>query len=352
MAICGRCGQRESAGDDCPYCTEYASATAPVGAYSGSAARATQDATAKHGSRRLGRYGPSDYDGHSQYGQAEPEFAALPPCERPFAAERTVWPAAPRLVPTPVDLGPLDDDLAISEHTERDPQLVDGGQPVADLQRRTAVEAPEDALDRALERLELASLTGHGRWIALTTAILVVLIAAAGAVTLVVQHGRASPSAGRGQPSAAASRPVSAPASGVPAGENHLIVAPAAASAPNEAAVVAFLDRYFDAVNDHDFAVYKRLFILALRPRLSPASFSAGFGTTTDSSEQLHSISVIGAAEVDASVTFIDRQTDAASPAASTCTASTVELYLGWRHTRYLLIAAPMRYQASDSGCS
>jgi hypothetical protein len=352
MAICGRCGQTESAGEDCLHCGEYASATSAVGAYSGSTSRASHGAAARYGSRRLDHYVPGDYDRRFQHGQAEPQFAALPPCERPFAAERTVWPAAPRLVPTPTDLGVPDDDLAIGEHEEHDPERVDVAQPAVDQQRRTALGETEDIADGAADRLELAAVSGHGRWIALTAAILVVLIAAAGSVTLVVQRGRLSLSVGSGRPSVTATRPASAPGSGAPAGQNGLIVVSAVASAPNEAAVVAFLDRYFDAVNSHDFTVYKRLFILALRPRLSPASFSAGFGTTTDSGEQLHSISVIGGGEVDAAVTFIGRQATAGRPTDPTCTAWSVELYLSWRGTRYLLVAAPLWYQASDSGCS
>lgn len=352
MAICGRCGQTESAGEDCPYCSEYASATSPVGAYSGSASRASDGAAAGYGSRRLDDHLPGDDEGRFQYGHVVPEFAALPPCERPFAAERSVWPAAPGPAPAPADLGPPDDDLAIGEHEERDPEQVDLEQLAEEQQPQTALRQPDDVADGAADRLQLAELNGHGRWIALTAAILVVLIATAGAVTLAGQHGRASQSARSHRPTVTARRSVSAPASVAPAGQTRLVVDPAAAAAPTKPAVVAFLDHYFDAVNNHDFAGYKRLFIRALRPGLSPASLSAGLGTTADSGEQLHSISVIGGAEVDASVTFNSLQPTVGRRRSSTCTAWSGELYLGRRGTRYLLVAAPLWHQASASSCS
>lgn len=353
MAICGRCGQTESAGEDCPYCSEYAAAMSPVGANSGSALRVSYGAATGHSARRLDHYVPDRDDSRFGYGQAAPEFPALPPCERPFAAGRTVWAAAPQLaLGTAADLPAPADDIAMGEHEERDPGRVDSEQVAAQQQRRAALGEPVDVADDAADRLQFAQLSGHGRWIALTAAILVVLVAAAGAVTLVVQHGRVSASAGNDRSSVTARRSVSAPPSTAPAGQYQLVVDPAAAAAPHEPTVAVFLDRYFVAVNNHDFADYKRLFVRALRPGLSPASFSAGLGTSTDSSEQLHGIKLIGGSGVEASVTFISRQPTFGGRRSLMCTAWRGTVSLGWRGTRYLLVAAPTWYQAPAGTCS
>jgi hypothetical protein len=330
MAICGRCGrQTESAGEDCPYCGEYATAASPVGAYSGSASLASHGAAGGYGAWRPDNYVAAGGDGRLQFSRVKHEFAALPPCERPFAAERTLWPAALELAATSVDLNAADDDLAIGEQPE-----------------------PEGAADGSADQLQLPDRISHGRWIALTAAILVVLLAAAGAVTLVVDHGRMSQSAPTERPGVTAGPSASPPASVTPAGQNQLIVDPAAATAPDEAAIVASVNRYFDAINNHSYLIYKRLFILALRGGISSVSFSAEFGTTADSDEQLHSISVIGGGKVEAFVTFMSQQLTAGNPGGATCTAWSIELYLSRRGGRYQLNAQPLWYQAAVRSCS
>jgi hypothetical protein len=269
--------------------------TSPVGAHSALASRAS--------------------------GHIEPEFAGLPHFYRPFAAERTVWPDA---------------DLA-------------------DSQPEQALPAPEDAVadagDQSSPPVQPATFPRSGRWIALTAANAVLIIAGAVAVTLVVKHDQASKSARIERPSVTAGPSSPAPASLAPSGQSQLSVDPAAATAPDETAIVASLTRYFHAINNHDYLAYKRQFILALRGALSPASFSAGFGTVTDSAEQLHSISVIGGSKVDAFVTFISRQPTAGNPASPTCTAWSTEFYFRKRGARYLLLALPQWYQVSTNSC-
>jgi hypothetical protein len=329
MAICGRCDrQTESAEDDCPYCGEYATAASPVGAFSGSASRASHGAGGGYGARRPDHYVAGGGGGRLQFSRVQPEFAALPPCERPFAAERTVWPAALELAETSVDLHAADDDLAIGEPPD-----------------------PEDAPDGSADQLQFPDLISHGRWIALTAAFLVVLLAAAGAVTLVVDHGRMSRGAPAERPGVTARPSASPHASVAPAGQNQLIVDPAAATAPDEAAIVASLNRYFDAINNHSYLTYKRTFILALRGAISSASFSTEFGTTTDSDEHLRSISVIGGGKVDALVTFLSQQLTASNPRGATCTAWSIEFYLSKRGGRYLQVVQPLWHQAADRSC-
>jgi hypothetical protein len=323
MAICGRCGgQTESAGEDCPRCREYVPATSRVFAYSGAASRATYGAAGGYGSIWSDRYAPGDHHGELQIEQVERALAGLPACERPFATEGTVWPGAAELVPTPTEPGAADDDAGV------------------------------DAADGRADLLPAPSLPPSGRWIALTAAILVLLAAVAGAATLVVQHGRASQRGRDNRPGVTARPLASVPPGIAPAGENQLTIEPGAAAAPNEVAVVAFLNRYFDAVSQHEFGVYKRLFILRLRRGLTPASVSAGLGTTTDSGVQLRSISRAGSGEVAASVTYVSRQTAGGRPTDSTCTTWSIQFSLGWRGGRYLLVSPPLWYPASASSCS
>jgi hypothetical protein len=180
----------------------------------------------------------------------------------------------------------------------------------------------------------------------------VLVVSVAGAVTLVVRHDKPSLSARITKPNVTANPSSSTPASLAPTSQNLLVVDQAAATAPGGAAIAATLNRYFGAINNRDYLVYKRTFIIALRAGISPASFSVGVGATTDSSEQLRSISVIGAGQADAIVTFVSRQATAASAGSTSCTAWSMEFYLGQRASRYLLVAPPQRQKASSISCS
>jgi hypothetical protein len=342
MAICGRCGrQSESAGDVCPSCSEYAPATSSAGTYSGLASRGSYPAASDYGAPRLVIYSAADPDRRLRPGQVEPEFPALPHFERPFAAARTVWPAGPQPAPSPARVGAAVPDLAVIP-----PEQPDLGH------RRRALRRPAEAAggagDLSQPLAELEAVPPNGRWIAIITATAALFIAAVVALALVGEY-RAAHSPGIDKPRAAARASVSAPASVAPTGQNQLSVDPAAARAPHEAAIVASLNRYFHAINHHDYGVYRRMFVPALRRGLSAASFSAGFGTTTESAEQLRSISVIGAGEVDAFVMFTSRQPTAGRP---TCTAWSMELHLLRRGNRYLIAAPPLGYQASYQSCS
>ena len=181
----------------------------------------------------------------------------------------------------------------------------------------------------------------------------VLIIAAAVAYLLVGHRGTAarSPQAGSRSAAVTPSGPAatSAPASAV---SGLVTVAPGAADAPHAAAVVAFLNRYFRAINSHSYSAYQRLFSPSLRSGLSAAAFSSGYGTTRDSAATLHSISVTTAGELDAMVTFTSHQQAADSPTNSTCTAWTISLYLSRSRGRYVLQTPPAGYQPSFRSCS
>ncbi len=190
----------------------------------------------------------------------------------------------------------------------------------------------------------------NGRWIAMA-ATLTVLIIAAAVVLLVGHRGTAGHTPQAGKDSKAA-RPSSSAAKSAPTVSGLVTIAPGAATAPHEAAVVAFLNRYFHAINRHDYGAYERLFGPALRGGLSVTKFSAGYGTTRDSAETLRSIRVIGAGQIDALVTFISHQQATDSPTNTTCTGWRISLYLIRQGGRYVLGTPPEGYQPSYHSCS
>jgi hypothetical protein len=197
-----------------------------------------------------------------------------------------------------------------------------------------------------------ASRRSEGHWI-VAAATLIVLIIATGTVLLLLL-GRSGPaSAPRARPAARPTTPAASPAV-PPASGPPISVAASAASSPNEAAVLSFLTSYFTAINDHDFTAYQQLFSQPLRADLSAPSFSAGYGTTTDSAITLGGIGAIGSGELVAQVTFVSHQQAAASPTNSACTAWSVSLYLIEQGGggSYLLQQPPTGYQASYSACS
>ena len=84
--------------------------------------------------------------------------------------------------------------------------------------------------------------------------------------------------------------------------------------------MVTFLNRYFDAINAHDFAAYRRLFTPSLRGGLSAPAFQSGYGTTRDSAVTLRGVRATAAGEIQALVTFTSHQQASQSPTHSACT--------------------------------
>jgi hypothetical protein len=197
-----------------------------------------------------------------------------------------------------------------------------------------------------------------GRWIALTAA-MAVLVMAAAAAALALANGRA----GGGSPQAGARASQSGPAVGpsptVPrqtqatalAAGRRVAVAAGAAASPHARPVVAFLTRYFAAINGHDYRAYLRLYSPAIRGSLTPAAFSAGYGTTRDSLATLRHVGVTGPGHLDAVVTFTSHQQPGQSASQSACTRWRISLYLIREGNRYLLQTPPSGYLASFRAC-
>ncbi|MGO8959732.1 MAG: hypothetical protein ACLQFR_20540 [Streptosporangiaceae bacterium] len=199
-----------------------------------------------------------------------------------------------------------------------------------------------------------------GRWIALTAAATVLVVAAAVAATLALAHSgkrngnraagtRASAAARAskqpGHPTTPGTTPVTALAGG------RIAVAVAAARSPQARPVVSFLARYFAAINSHDYGAYRRLFSAEVRGGLSRATFIAGYGTTRDSLATLRDIGVIGPGQLAAVITFTSHQQPGQSQSQSSCTRWRISLYLTRAGNGYLLQAPPPGYRAFFRAC-
>jgi hypothetical protein len=135
------------------------------------------------------------------------------------------------------------------------------------------------------------------------------------------------------------------------AGTATVAVAPAAAASPAAARVQGLLDRYFAAINAHDYPAYSSLLDARLRKLDPPSTFTSGYATTQDSAEELTAISATAAGELAATVTFTSHQSPANSPDDSPCDSWRITLYLVPTGGGYLIGSAPPGYRASYQGC-
>jgi hypothetical protein len=118
-----------------------------------------------------------------------------------------------------------------------------------------------------------------------------------------------------------------------------------------EPGVVAFLNSYFTAINNHDYAAYNALLDPQLQANDSQSTFDSGYATTRDSAETLTSIADTGGGGEAATVSFTSHQSVADSATNSTCTSWTITLYLEPNGNGYLDSPAPSGYHASYQAC-
>jgi hypothetical protein len=197
-------------------------------------------------------------------------------------------------------------------------------------------------------------------------AAVVVLGVAGGAFALAGGHGQAgagnqltgrastgaTPSAAGRQTPASPAPTIATPSAGHATGHRAVTVAVAAGAALNPAApqVIALLDRYFTAINTHDYAEYAGVLDRQRRRHETAASFRSGYASTTDSHATLTGISATGSG-VAASVTFTSHQKPAKSPDHSSCNRWAITLYLVRHGTGYLIETPPSGYLASYQAC-
>jgi hypothetical protein len=128
-------------------------------------------------------------------------------------------------------------------------------------------------------------------------------------------------------------------------------LAPGVSQDPDAARVDAFLLSYFAAINNHNFANYRRLLDPQLQQQESAQSFRSGYRSTTDSAATLTAFSQLGSGSVSAAVTFTSHQLPADSPTHTACTNWNIVLYLHQQGGRYVIGPAPAGYQAVYSRC-
>lgn len=120
---------------------------------------------------------------------------------------------------------------------------------------------------------------------------------------------------------------------------------------PAEPAVAAFLDKYFTAINSHDYTAYSSLLDAREQSVNTPSSFNTGYGSTTDSVEALTGITGTSAGGEAATVSFTSHQSPAESPTKTSCTSWNITLYLQPNGGSYLIGPAPAGYHASYQAC-
>ena len=195
--------------------------------------------------------------------------------------------------------------------------------------------------------------------------VVIMLGAAGGAYALVADHGHgkalseqkqaASVAASQAAPASAAPTSAvpttSAPVSPTASSGTTVAVAPGVAGNPAASRVTVLLNRYFTAINKHDYSAWVSLFDQQLQQPDPESSFDAGYATTTDSAVTLTSISGTGSGSLAASVTFTSQQSPADSPDNSSCDQWSITLFLVPDGSAYLIGPPPSSYHASYQAC-
>jgi zinc-ribbon domain len=198
-------------------------------------------------------------------------------------------------------------------------------------------------------------------------------VAAAGVVVglLVVGHhpgsaataGKSSSLSARTTPPASTSPPTSPTPSPTPSATGtaspsatptptpgSVRIGPPAAGQADAGKVTAFLSQYFAAIKARNYQAYTSLFEPNAEPNQTAAQFKNGYRSTTDSREELVSLTP-GTAGLAATITFDSHQSPADSATHTACTAWEITLYLQPSGSSYLIGKPPAGYSPSDRPC-
>jgi hypothetical protein len=196
---------------------------------------------------------------------------------------------------------------------------------------------------------------GRGRAALGIALVAVAVLAVGGGAFALVSALTAHKSAGRPAAQAGGTVPASPAAGAAPASPASpgatVVVAPAVTGNPAAPGVRALLERYFTAINDHDYAAYSALLDPRMREQNPASTFASGYATTRDSAETLTAISAAGGGELAATVSFTSHQSPADSINNSSCTAWTITLYLRPQGSSYLIDAPPTGYKPTHQNC-
>lgn len=142
--------------------------------------------------------------------------------------------------------------------------------------------------------------------------------------------------------------PPSTPAS--TAGNGQVSVVASLTGNPLVPPIVDLLDKYFTAINHHDYQGYIALLTPQEQQGLTIGQFYRGYRSTRDSAEMLQSIST--ASGTVATVTFISHQNPADSyNHQQSCTSWQISLFLQQNGGTYLIGKSPPSYHAYYAAC-
>ena len=208
---------------------------------------------------------------------------------------------------------------------------------------------------------------GRFRWLAVAMVTVVIIAGLGGAAAFELRHGHGRSALRDGSAAARARTPStvaasgSAGSSGLSGSSGHggtgatVAVAVAVASAVGRNAarpqVIALLDRYFSAINQHDYAAYAQLLDPQALQRSPASAFYTGDGSTADTGETLTGLADMSSGGVAAAVTFTSHQQPADSPDHSDCDNWSITLYLVPQGAGYLIGLPPPGYQGSFASC-
>jgi hypothetical protein len=125
-------------------------------------------------------------------------------------------------------------------------------------------------------------------------------------------------------------------------------VSASAAQGPDEPHVLQFLQRYFAAINHHDYGKYTSL--LMSSQRLTLQQFQTGYSTTADSAATLTALAPTPTG-VAATVTFTSHQSPSQSPTSTGCDTWHITLFLRPHAGAYRIGPAQPGYHAQYQAC-
>jgi hypothetical protein len=172
--------------------------------------------------------------------------------------------------------------------------------------------------------------------------------APAASIPVAGSPGSGSPQAG--SPAADSPAPGSAPPSTPSQRTGTVAISAAAANNPSAPQIAAFLDKYFAAINSHNYQAYEALLSPQV-PGMTSSQFESGYGSTADSQETLRGISSAADGDSVAQVTFTSHQASATSATNSACTVWNISLYLIPNADSYLIDNPPSSYHAQSAAC-
>jgi hypothetical protein len=283
----------------------------------------------------------------------------LVPAARLAATAAAPPTASPPAAPAAFDAGPPQPPFTLAEQTAAPPATkADWAAPRdAGPILSPAAPAPMPYRPQPPPPVRPPARRARGRWLVFAVAAAVLLVAGGGTALAFAgfrHHGSHNTAAGHrpaGHPRSARRNNTPAPSPSSAASARRLVaLAPGVAAEPDAVAVRRLLSRYFTAINRHRFVAFRHLLAPEARHGMTIAHFTAGYGTTTDSSVVLRGISATSAGQVAAHVTFVSHQAAADSPTKSACTRWDLTLYLDRAGTRFLVGLAPAN-SATGTAC-